>query len=936
MALEAGHPLQGVHHAGDILRRLLRIRQAHPGGALHRRQSQANIGGGTAVGRAHRGLLLKIVRGQEIVLLPGKVQKIPEVFPGGLDKIVPVRAPKALLLVGGERKGGGRRRAQKPHEAGGLADDGRGKGHEQQAQGQREPHLPYMLGKVMAAPLALSRRLPLEQPLSAYEHAPQSRDYGGKADPGLIGQKPEPDEGLDNGAAYAGEQPGMALETDLLPPGEADLGKGEQKIAQQGQQRRPGGQGQPAARQHEAGEYGQKGHGGKETAAQGIEKPEAVHGPQLPFEYPGGVLPVSSYPAVETLIIGQGLGGEIVGKLHVAHIGPVEIGPFQGVVGQDAPGGKAAAGTLQQSGGVYDALAGKAAVVKGVHIQLPAQYPVRVAAPGPGKDQGEVRGVGTFKAGGHPGVDEAVAPGHHMALGVYDRPVQRMDGGPDELAHGAGIHLGVAVQGDYISGAGEGLPVPGHFQGGGPAAQKPGQLQQRAPLPLPAAVLFPVKAALPGEEIKTAPVFPVQLAYLPPGPAQQLLVVLETGAFGGGQVCQQAELEPLSLTAAGQAQLLQPLDLPRPQNGGHHAEALALRRQAPAGVYPGQGPGRYQVQKQKVHEALYQLPHREQEQQGGGKTVQPEAYQQAYGQGQKEVQSDIQPGPQGRGLFKKVEAYMPPLLPGPLYETAGQHLLLQPGAPCQLFQTQHVFPAGGGVHALIVPAGVGGEYAPAHVRPGQQLFQIQHREQAQGSEKSGERLGVGGGVRCILHFPAHLGYGVNDGAAQSRGEQLQLPALQHRHRLKAGEEYTAALLRHLAQTRAHQLPAQLHYHYPLGTAAQPAGLLQLLNGTGIFPLDHVPVIQQPLAGGGRRRQRAVAALNRLVTAAYLPKAAAQQSGGLGPGTVVLGQQQLCGGGGVIVQPLFLNIKTGIYVIHGCLLSGKIFLFLTLAVSPENA
>ena len=552
----------------------------------------------------YRRLLLKVIRRQEVILRSGEIQQIAQVFPRRLADILPVLGVQGLLPAGRQGQGRSRRRGQQPQKAGGLADDHRRESHQQQPQHHREPHLLDVLRQVMLALLALGRGLPLQQPLPAHQHPPQGRHNGRQADPGLIGQQPQPDKGLHDGPADAGEQPGVPPQPLLFPPGKAALRQTQHQIGQQRQQRRPGRHGQGALREQEAGEDGDKGHGREKTPPEGVKQPEGVHGSQLSFAYPGPVLPVAPNPAVLPLVVGQGPGGEAVAEFHIPHVAAVEIGPFQGVMAENPPLRQPVPGALQQGVDVKDALPGKAAVVKGVHVQLPAQPAIGVAAPGPGEDQGEVRGVGAPQLRAHPGVNQTVAPDYPLLFRVDHRGVQRVCRRADQLSHGPGVDPGVTVQGDEILDPRQGPPVPGDLQLCLLAPQQFCQGQQRAPLPLMAAVALPVEVPGPGEQIKTPAVFPVQLPHRPPGGPQQLRVVFRLWGFGRRKIGQKAEQQVLPLAAAAEPQLLQPRRFVAAQNGGDDAKALVLGGDSLCHVQPGQGPGLHRVQQDQVRKAL--------------------------------------------------------------------------------------------------------------------------------------------------------------------------------------------------------------------------------------------------------------------------------------------------------------------------------------------
>ena len=246
------------------------------------------------------------------------------------------------------------------------------------------------------------------------------------------------------------------------------------------------------------------------------------------------------------------------------------------------------------------------------------------------------------------------------------------------------------------------------------------------------------------------------------------------------------------------------------------------------------------------------------------------------------------------------------LVPGLFHKLPRQDVFLHAPPFGQLFQLLQVLLPGAAVH--LFKDRVLRQDLPAAVRLAQQLLHVQHREQPQGSEQPPEGLGAVRRVGDITELAAHIGDALQNGAAQGGGEQLQLPPGQHRHRLETFQKDGAALLRHLSLPGFYQHPAQLCDHDPLRGAAQHFGFFQLSCGAGVFPLHHVPVVQQPLAGRRCSGQLPIAFLHRLMAAPDLQEIPAQQGRGLGSGAVILGPQQHGGGGGVIQKPSVLNIR----------------------------
>ena len=126
--------------------------------------------------------------------------------------------------------------------------------------------------------------------------------------------------------------------------------------------------------------------------------------------------------------------------------------------------------------------------------------------------------------------------GHHMAALIHPGRVQGVEHSPDQLRYRAGVHFGVAVQGDDIAHACKGVLVPGDPESGVFVAQKLCQLQQRAPLSLMAGVALPVEAPFPGEEIEAAAVFEIQPVHGAAGGAEDRFILLRLRRVGGGQV----------------------------------------------------------------------------------------------------------------------------------------------------------------------------------------------------------------------------------------------------------------------------------------------------------------------------------------------------------------------------------------------------------------
>ncbi len=66
-------------------------------------------------------------------------------------------------------------------------------------------------------------------------------------------------------------------------------------------------------------------------------------------------------------------GRKIVGKLDIAHVSASHISPLKGIVREHTPVGDVRPRYRKQHAGIHYALAGKAAAVKQIHVDLSAQ-----------------------------------------------------------------------------------------------------------------------------------------------------------------------------------------------------------------------------------------------------------------------------------------------------------------------------------------------------------------------------------------------------------------------------------------------------------------------------------------------------------------------------------------------------------------------------------
>ncbi len=605
-----------------------------------RRHPQPDVRRARAVGRAEGRRLLKIVRREVVVFRGAKFTKIV--------KTVVYGRKQQLTVTGGEGRGRRRgqsqrrrcRRGQQPHQPRRFSDHRRGEGHQQHAQRDRRPHRPHMGGEALAA-AALGKGLPLQEPPVADEHAPEGREDRAEADPGLEGQQPQPHEAAHDGPAHAREQarvPPQAL--SAAAAGEPGARQRERQALQQGEQGGPGREGEARAPERKAEQDRGQGRRRQEAAQQAVEQAEAVHRGEGAAEDPGGVLPVAADPAVLALEPGQGRVGEGVGDGGVAQIAAAQQRALQRVVGEDAPL-RQPPGAGEQELQVDQPLAREAAAVEGVHVQLPVQAAVGIAAAGSGEDEGEIGGGRALELGLDAGMEDAVAGGDR-AVRAQARGVERMQGRGDQLARGAGHDAGIRVEGEDEARAREGGGVPGDGERRGLAREQAGQLQQRPALALSAAPGLAVKAALTRKEVKTAPVAAVELLHGPARAVEQRLVLRHVLPLRARQIGEQAEQQVLPLAAAQKAQLLQALGRAAAEQHGQHAQGLPLRRDARLGVETRQTPRRGELQQHEIGQALDQRPDRHQQEQGQPGIAQRKGQRERAEERQQDQGDDIQ------------------------------------------------------------------------------------------------------------------------------------------------------------------------------------------------------------------------------------------------------------------------------------------------------
>ena len=249
-----------------------------------------------------------------------------------------------------------------------------------------------------------------------------------------------------------GKHPGIIPAAQSHP---ASLKQGEQRGKQVSPHRRKqSGQSQKLPRPSAEEGGGQQ----AEQADRRRDRPAEVVG-QLPFVQPGegkgavpqkgGVLPVSPYPAVETVQPTPHPGGTAVGHFHIRNQPRVQQTALQNIVAEHLLGRKLRFGRGGEGFHVDQPLAGEDSGGEAVHIQIPRRDVIGSDSAHPCHRAGEGGAVGAFQLGADPGSKQAVPlryPGLSVRPGGDDRPVERVEGDPRQLGGGIQQYSGIRVQ----------------------------------------------------------------------------------------------------------------------------------------------------------------------------------------------------------------------------------------------------------------------------------------------------------------------------------------------------------------------------------------------------------------------------------------------------------------------------------------------------------
>ena len=228
------------------------------------------------------------------------------------------------------------------------------------------------------------------------------------------------------------------------------------------------------------------------------------------------------------------------------------------VVAEYPPLGEAAR-TRQQCARVDHALAREASARESVHVQLPTERAVRVAAARPGEDERKIRLAGALKLRVDARMDDGVTRRDRVRARVDHRAAQRVQHRADKLARRAGIDARVAVEREDIPRAAQRVLFARHLKLALLVAQELCQLQYRPALALVRGVALAVKAARAREKVEASAVFAVEAHNGLAHGTDERFVRVRAGAVRLRQVGEQSERQRRALAPAGVVKLLQPL-----------------------------------------------------------------------------------------------------------------------------------------------------------------------------------------------------------------------------------------------------------------------------------------------------------------------------------------------------------------------------------------
>ena len=626
VAAEPGHPLHRGKGRVDPLQRRLDPDPAEVAGRHHRQQIQADIGRRGAFRELRRGCFLKVV-GRQVVGVGA--DEVLEEAPGQAADA----AQRGLVLVGqvqavlrfqrarcaehDERRGDPQAAQDQRHrQRDGVHDRGGDqRGH---ADCDRSGHPAIAVRQACRAAPGLARGRPFQQVLAADRQPPQRAPDRIDRTGGAVRHRGDDQAKFGHVVArVAQHQPQLVADRDAVLA-RHDLQvhlQDRDERQQQDQKRLPdqrprGGQRQPARdRRRDKG-------GRQQAAAQVVEhlEPAEPIEPVPRVEDERQQLPVAADPAVLAARLGRVAQGKVLDHLDVGDEGRAGKAAFQQVVAQHRVLGHAAGARALERVHVVDALAGEAADIEQVLIQVRDGEHVGVEAPVRRKHALE---HGRVRAGRERGRDARLhdrVAAHDDAVGAVDGTVDRVRHLARKGGHGVAGQAGVAVQRhDVADPFGRDRPG-GDEAGGGGVAQQRVQFGQLAALAFPphphAFGRVPQPAPVQQEEPAHAAVAVAVGQPLDPldGVVKQALVV---GQFLGGGVApvgQKREADRAQRVGeiVGFQHLGQFVDrVDAGQHAGDHDERARVLGHAHAEVEGGQALGRHGPRGQERHQ-----PHR--------------------------------------------------------------------------------------------------------------------------------------------------------------------------------------------------------------------------------------------------------------------------------------------------------------------------------------
>ena len=456
------------------------------------------------------GLLLDVVRGEEVILRPHERLEVPPRRARHAEEVGAVlaaeRAVPARHRLGeavrderGERpeeeeRRRGPERARAPGEdeeqAGERHGGARRHGHEEQSRPRLDPGPPRG---------ARGGGLPLEQ-AAPRDGEPDHRDedrvhHRG----GLAREEGELQHEARGDALHVLRDPAQEGPQRLVAPRAGEGLDGERDEREREGPHDGGGPDRRAARQHGPAEEEQDDRRGRDLRAPQVveDLPARDEGQAVPREArlrpdegeePAQDLPVAAGPAVLAARVGEDARRVVVHHLDVRHEAGAGVDPLEQVVGEERVVGDAPLERRREGVHVVEPLAREAALAEEVLVRVGDGGRVRVHAGVPGEDPREARAGGAGRGDADARLQDAVALGDAAGARIEHGPVERVRDDAHELLRPVPRQARVRVERDAVAHVLEDAPLA-HLDleaRVGRPAQEPVQLLELPALALPA------------------------------------------------------------------------------------------------------------------------------------------------------------------------------------------------------------------------------------------------------------------------------------------------------------------------------------------------------------------------------------------------------------------------------------------------------------------